>query len=74
VYNMQKTVNGYTQGMTQAMYMLSFRDNFDAFANAAEVYFGDAVFMEPKLVEQYDELLHRIDRELGDARPDTTSK
>jgi hypothetical protein len=70
VYNLQKTFNALTQGMTQAMYVLPWQDNFDGFAGAAETYYGDAVFLEPKLIQQYDELTRRIDRELGDATPD----
>jgi len=41
-------------------------DNFDAFAQAAEVYFGDVAFMEPKLLTEYDDLIRQIDRALGD--------
>ena len=66
VYNMQKVFNEFTRGMTQAMYVIPIKDNFDAFAQAAEVYSGDAVFMEPKLLAEYDDLLRQIDRALGD--------
>ena len=69
VYNMQKAFNAFTQGMTQAMYVLPWQDNFDAFAGAAETYYGDAVFLEPKLIEQYDDLIRRISQELGEAAP-----
>jgi len=64
-YNMQKVVNEFTRGMTQAMYLIPMQDNFDAFAQAAEVYYGDAVFMEPKLLAEYDNLIAQIDRALG---------
>jgi len=66
VYNVQKMFNEFTRGMTQAMYVIPIKDNFDAFAQAAEVYYGDAVFMEPKLLAEYDDLLRQIDRALGD--------
>jgi len=66
VYNVQKTFNEFTRGMTQAMYLIPMRDNFDGFAQAAEVYYGDAVFMEPRLLTEYDELIRQIDRALGD--------
>jgi hypothetical protein len=65
-YNMQKVFNEFTRGMTQAMYLIPIKDNFDAFAQAAEVYYGDAVFMEPKLLAEYDDLIRQIDRALGD--------
>lgn len=66
VYNVQKMFNEFTRGMTQAMYLIPMKDNFDAFAQAAEVYYGDAVFMEPKLLAEYDDLIRQIDRALGD--------
>jgi hypothetical protein len=66
VYNEQKYFSELTRGMTQAMYLIPMQDNFDAFAQAAEVYYGDAVFVEPKLVAEYDQLLRHIDRVLGD--------
>ncbi len=66
VYNVQRALNEYTRGMTQAMYLIPLRDNFDAFAQASEVYFGDAVYMEPKLLAEYDDLIRQIDRALGD--------
>jgi hypothetical protein len=66
VYNQQKVFNEFTHGMTQAMYLIPMQDNFDAFAQAAEVYYGDAVFMEPKLLAEYDDLIRQIDRALGD--------
>jgi hypothetical protein len=65
VYNEQKSFNELTRGMTQAMYLIPSQDNFDAFAQAAEAYYGDAVFLEPKLIEQYDQLILHIDRVLG---------
>jgi hypothetical protein len=65
-YNVQKAFNEFTRGMTQAMYLIPIKDNFDAFAQAAEVYYGDAVFMEPKLLAEYDDLIRQIDRALGD--------
>ena len=66
VYNVQKVFNEFTRGMTQAMYLIPMQDNFDAFAQAAQVYYGDAVFMEPKLLAEYDDLIRQIDRALGD--------
>jgi hypothetical protein len=65
VYNLQKVFNEFTRGMTQAMYLIPMQDNFDAFAQAADAYYGDAVFMEPKLLSEYDDLIRQIDRALG---------
>ena len=58
--------NAFTRGMTQAMYLIPMQDNFDAFAQAAADSYGDAVFMEPKLLAAYDDLIRQIDRELSD--------
>lgn len=66
VYNEQKSFSELTRGMTQAMYLIPMQENFDGFAQAAETYYGDAVFVEPKLIGEYDELLHHLDRVLGD--------
>src|SRR5262245_52489770 len=66
VYNLQKVMNEFSRGMTQAMYLIPMKDNFDAFAQAAVNYYGDAVYMEPKLLAEYDDLIRQIDRALGD--------
>ena len=66
VYGEQKMGAELTRGMSQAMYMLSIADNFDGFAAAAGTYYGDMVIMEPKLIQDYDELLPQIDRALGE--------
>jgi hypothetical protein len=65
-YNAQESYEDLTSGVTQAMYLLPLRENFDGFAAAAETYFADLVLMEPKLLQLYDELLLRIDRALGE--------
>jgi hypothetical protein len=65
-YNEQKTFNELTRAMTQAMYLLPMQDNFDAFAQAARAYYGDAVFIEPKLLTAYDDLIQQIDRAIGE--------
>lgn len=66
VYSEQKAFQELTRGMTQAMYLLPMQDNFDAFAQAADAYYGDAVYLEPKLLTEYDDLVRHIDRALGD--------
>ena len=68
IYSAQQSYAELTRGMTQAMYLLPRRENFDVFAEAADAFFGDLVLMEPKLITMYDELLPRIDRALGTPR------
>ena len=65
VYSEQKFFGELTRGMTQAIYLIPMQENFDAFAQAAEAYYGDAVFLEPKMIEEYDQLILHIDRVLG---------
>jgi hypothetical protein len=65
IYGVQQSYGELTQGMTQAMYLLPRQDNFDAFAEATEAFFGDLTYMEPRLVAMYDEVLPRLDRALG---------
>jgi hypothetical protein len=65
IYNTQEYYSEFTRGMTQAMYLLPFRENFDAFAGAAQAYYGDAVYIEPKLLGMYGAAATRIDRALG---------
>jgi hypothetical protein len=68
VYNAQESYSERTRGMSQAMYLLPFRENFDAFAGAAEAYYGDATYMNPALLQMYDDVLQGIDRALGESR------
>lgn len=65
IYSAQQSYAELTRGMTQAMYLLPRQENFDAFAEAADAFFGDLVVMEPKLITMYDAVLPRIDRALG---------
>jgi hypothetical protein len=71
-YGVQQSYGDLTSGMTQAMYMLQPQENFDAFAQAIETYFGDVTYLEPRLLTMYDELLPRIDRALGAPNGRTT--
>jgi hypothetical protein len=64
VYNSQQQYLGLTRGITQAMYLVPLKENFDAFVAATDTYFSDVVLMEPKLLQMYDEVLPLIDREL----------
>jgi hypothetical protein len=65
IYSAQQSYADLTRGMTQAMYLLPRSENFDAFAEAAEAFFGDVTFMEPKLLVMYGDVLPQIDRALG---------
>ena len=67
IYNVQASYSEFSRGMTQAMYLLPFRENFDAFAGAAEAYYGDAVYYNSRLLEMYDEGLQGIRRTLGES-------
>ena len=66
IYNSQESYSDRTRGMSQAMYLLPFRENFDAFAGAAEAYYGDATYMNAELLTMYGEIVPRIDRALGE--------
>ena len=68
VYSTQQFYGELTRGMAQSMYLFSPEDNFDGFAQAVYVFFGDLTLLEPKLITMYDELLPRIDRALGEGR------
>ena len=65
IYSAQQSYADLTRGMTQAMYLLPRSENFDAFAEVVDVFFGDVTFMEPKLLAMYDEALPRIDKALN---------
>ena len=65
VYGVQQAYGELTRGMTQAMYTLTPRENFDGFAQAVGTFLGDVTYMEPRLLAMYDEVLPRIDRVLG---------
>jgi len=67
VYSEQQRITELSRGMTQAMYQLPWREDFDSFAGAAETYFGDMVSMEPALIALYDDTLARLDAALGGA-------
>jgi hypothetical protein len=68
IYSAQQSYTELTRGMSQAMYLLPRQDNFDAFAEATDAFFGDLTAMEPKLLAMYDELLPKIDRVSGRGR------
>jgi hypothetical protein len=40
------------------------REDFDAFLDSLELYYGDATIWEPKLLQLYDDVLPKIDQAL----------
>jgi hypothetical protein len=74
IYGVQQSYADLSRGMTQAMYLLPRQDNFDGFAEAADAFFGDVTYMEPKLLVMYDELLPRLDRMLGAPTSKTSAR
>lgn len=67
-YNLQQSYTDLTRGMSQAMYLLPPRENFDGFAEAVDEFLGDLAYTEPRLLAMYDELVPKIDRALGESR------
>ena len=67
IYTAQQTYAELSRGVTQAMYLLNPTENLTGFLGAVAVYYGDLVFMEPKLLSMYDEVLPQIDRALGES-------
>jgi hypothetical protein len=66
IYNVQRHYSELTEGIIQAMYILPWRENFDGFAHAVDVYFSDLVIIEPQLLKLYDAVLPEIDRVLAE--------
>ena len=67
IYVVQQEYAGLTSGIMQAMYLRPPTENLEAFFRAVEVYYGDVVLLEPKLLSMYDDLLPQIDRALGES-------
>jgi hypothetical protein len=65
IYGVQSRYLGLTVGVTQAMYLRPPSENATAFLHSLSVYYSDVVELEPALLKLYDEMLPRIDRELG---------
>jgi hypothetical protein len=57
------------------MYSRSFEKDGDAFLRSLNAYFGDVSYFDPTIVKAYDDVLPRIDRELGESPAnDATAK
>jgi hypothetical protein len=72
IYTTQQTYADLTRGIMQALYIRPPDENAAAFINAAAVYYGDVVYLEPQLLRMYDELLPQIDRALGESSTEAT--
>jgi len=72
VYTEQEAYLVKTAGITQAMYLQPPRANGLRFPEpllaAMTVYYDDLVVVEPALLKLYDQVLSRLDKELGDSR------
>jgi hypothetical protein len=61
IYGAQQNYADLTRGIMQAVYLRPMTENFEA----VTYYFGDLGFIEPGLLQMYDEVLPQIDRALG---------
>jgi hypothetical protein len=68
IYNLQSRIAEQTQGVIQSMYITPpIEDkNTTTFMGAVLVYLGDMTLYEPRLLQQYDEMLPRLDKALGE--------
>lgn len=64
VYTLQQTYTAATSAFLSAMYINS-KDS-EAFLRALQVYYGDILVYEPRLLQMYGELLPKIDAALGE--------
>jgi hypothetical protein len=60
VYSVQQEYDGLSRGILQAMYVRTPRENMDGFLSAVNIYYGDVVGLEPKLIERYDAITPRL--------------
>ncbi len=65
VYNAQKSYSQLTDGIIQTMYVRPLGEDLVAFLRSLDVYYGDIVDTEPRLIEMYDAAIPMIDRALG---------
>ncbi len=68
VYNRQAAYTGLTDHLMQATYIRPLTENRDAFLRSVHAYLGDATYLEPAILKQYDDLLPRINKTLADSK------
>ena len=66
IYSLQQSCTLLTQGLTQALYLRppTLPENDEATLGAVDLYYGDIVSDEPRLMTMYDDLIPKIDRQL----------
>lgn len=67
IYTSQEQYVELTRGLTQAMYLRPPVDELAPFLAALKIYYGDILLLEPALLTQYDGILPKIDRALGES-------
>ena len=65
VYGTQKSYNGLTEGITNAMYLRPPNEDSMAFLRSLSLYYSDVVILEPALEKMYTDMLPQIDRALA---------
>jgi len=69
IYTHQQELAGLTGSILEVMYQKPPTQDFDAFLSAADLYYGDAILLEPELMRMYDDILPDLDRALGEVAP-----
>jgi hypothetical protein len=64
-YSLQQGYGALTAALIQAFYVRPPRENQEAFLQAIEVYLGDIIEFEMRLLAMYDDLVPRIDQALA---------
>jgi hypothetical protein len=65
IYSVQQEYDTLSRGILQAMYLRTPHENLEAFLSAVNIYYGDVVEIEPKLIEIYDEITPRLTAAIG---------
>ena len=65
IYSVQQEYDVLSRGILQAMYLRTPRENLEGFLSAVNIYYGDVVGLEPKLIEAYDEVAPRLTAAIG---------
>jgi len=70
VYAVQRQLDNATRTATEVMYMKagSGERELPSFLGSMATYFSDCNLIEPRLIAEYDRILPRLDRAIGDRR------